>query len=209
MTIAINILGVDYDAPSSAADTNWAADQVALEQALATGLNNTATDLTEAEANITALQGNRVKVLSKNVTPVGNGADTTEDNLMTYTVPGGTLASNGQCVRVTASGIGVNTADATTVRAYFGSALLGTLELTASQVNSWRAVFEVFRTGASAQVTSCVIINGGVAQKLQTTANTGTETLASDVVLKFTGQRASTATANSVQQLSMVVELLP
>lgn len=38
--ITITVDGVSYEVPSSAADTNWAAKQVAFEQALATFLNS-------------------------------------------------------------------------------------------------------------------------------------------------------------------------
>ncbi len=38
MSVSITINGVAYDVPSSAADTNWAADQVAFEQAIAAAL---------------------------------------------------------------------------------------------------------------------------------------------------------------------------
>jgi hypothetical protein len=38
MSISITIAGVTYSVPSSAADTNWAADQVVFEQALASYL---------------------------------------------------------------------------------------------------------------------------------------------------------------------------
>lgn len=191
MSITLTINGVAYTYPSGASDTNWAAEQVAAMQAL------------------TAVANASVQVLETNVTPVGTGADTTEDNLMTYSLPANTLSTNGMGVRVTALGVGVNTADATTVRAYFGSTLLGTLVLTASQVNSWRAEFEVFRTGAATQVTGCTISNGGTAQASQTTANTASATLSGAVTLKFTGQRASSSVANSVQQLYMLVELVP
>ncbi len=37
--LTITVDGTDYDVPSSAADTNWAADQIAFEQALAAGVN--------------------------------------------------------------------------------------------------------------------------------------------------------------------------
>ncbi len=37
--ITVTVAGTDYEVPSSAADTNWAADQVAFEQALAAAIN--------------------------------------------------------------------------------------------------------------------------------------------------------------------------
>lgn len=42
MSLDVDILGTDYPVPASAADTNWAAIQLAAFQALAAGLNDTA-----------------------------------------------------------------------------------------------------------------------------------------------------------------------
>jgi hypothetical protein len=53
--IDISIGGVDYPVPSSAADTNWAAKQVAFEQALATASDNNATNILELENEVAAL----------------------------------------------------------------------------------------------------------------------------------------------------------
>lgn len=57
--ISITVNGVPYDVPSSAADTNWAADQVAFEQALAAAVNLALTDVTAltptAFANLTLI----------------------------------------------------------------------------------------------------------------------------------------------------------
>lgn len=209
MTVAISINGTDYDVPATAADTNWAADQVAFEQALAAAVTTNTTDISEADAAITVLEGNRVKVLSKNVTPVGNGADTTEDNLMTYALAGGTLATNAQGVRVTAWGDGVSTAEATTLRGYFGATLLTTRIFTASQANTWRVVFEVFRTGATTQTATGAVWQGGNTNVTIQTNAAPAETLSGAVTIKFTGQRAVSSTANSVRQLGMVVEFLP
>jgi len=55
MTIEIEVTGVDYDVPSSAADTNWAAQQVAFEQALATAVNTASTDIDDLETDLAAL----------------------------------------------------------------------------------------------------------------------------------------------------------
>jgi hypothetical protein len=43
VAVSITVDGVAYDVPSSAADTNWAAEQVAFEQALATAVNEALT----------------------------------------------------------------------------------------------------------------------------------------------------------------------
>ena len=52
MTVSITINGTPYDVPSSAADTNWAAQQVAFEQALATFANATRTLLNDTAAYV-------------------------------------------------------------------------------------------------------------------------------------------------------------
>lgn len=189
--IDIDIFGTDYPVPSGAADTNWAAQQIAFEQALASAVNRAP------------------RVLSLNVTPVGTGADTTEDNLMTYALPADTLSVNRMGVRVTAMGTGVNTADATTVRAYFGSTAVASKVLTASQANSWKVVFEVFRTGAATQIASGFVANGGTATDIAQASSLPSATLSGAVTIKLTGQRASSSVADSVAQYFMLVELIP
>lgn len=141
-----------------------------------------------------------------NSTAVGNAADTTEDNLITYSLPANALSVNNKAVRVTTWGSGVSTADATTVKCYFGATAVLTRILTASQANTWRATFEVVRTGATAQIATGAFINGGtVVTSVQSNASPG-ETLSGAVTIKCTGQRAVTSSANSVQQLGMVTE---
>lgn len=192
--IDIVIAGVTYSIPSSAADQNWAAKQVAAFQALAA----------QTETGVA------VQMLSKNVTPVGTGADTTEDLLMSYPLPAGTLVDNGQGIRVTAFGTGVNTADATTLRAYFGATVLLAKVLTVSQNNKWKCVFEVLRTGASSQLAMCKTEDGGASANVvgRMDLTTPAEILSGIVTIKLTGQRAVSSVANSIQQYAMFVELL-
>jgi len=148
--VDIEIAGVAYPVPSSARDTNWAAKQVAFEQALAA----------------TVAHGPAIQRLNVNVAGVGTGANTTEDTLMSYSLPAGTLAAANQGIRVTAWGTGVNTANVTTLRCYFGSTVVVSKVLTASQANTWRAVFEVFGVGASDQTAIGTIENGGTATSI-------------------------------------------
>jgi hypothetical protein len=191
--INIPVAGASLPCPSGAADTDWAANLVALLQAL----------------GATVSKGPAVQRLSVNVTPAGTGADTSEDNLMTYPLAAGLLGVNGQGVRITAWGDGVNTANATTVRCYFGGTLCGTLVLQPSQSNTWRAVFEVFRTGATAQVATSQFSNGGTVVGASQNNATPAETLSGAVTAKFTGQRATSSVSNSIRQLGMAVEFIP
>lgn len=141
-----------------------------------------------------------------NATAVGNAADTTEDNLMSYALPANSMDQNLRSVRVTAWGDGVSTADATTVKCYFGATAVVTKVLTASQANTWRTTFEVIRTGAATQVASGTLVNGGTASStVQSNASPG-ETTSGAITIKCTGQRATTSSANSVRQLGMITE---
>lgn len=201
--IDIDVLGLDYQVPSNASDTNWAAKQLAFEQALAAAVNALDTRLDTLEALPL------VKRLYANVTPVGTGADTTEDDLMSYALPAGTLSSNGKGVRVTAWGTGVFTADQTLVRCYFGATAVVSKILEASQANTWRAVFEVLRTGASTQVATGELSNGGIVASVAQENGAPAEALAGSVTIKLTGQRLVSSVADSIRQLGMVVELIP
>lgn len=201
--IDITVLGTDYEVPSNASDTNWAAKQLAFEQAVAAGVNalDTRVDTLEALA--------LVKRLHVNVTPVGTGADTTEDDLMSYSLPANTLNVDGKGVRVTAWGTGVDTADGTFINAYFGATAVVAKALEASQPNTWRAVFEVFRTGASAQTATGVIENGGNTQSVAQGGASPAAALSGAVTIKLTGQRLVSSVADSIRQLGMLVELIP
>lgn len=156
----------------------------------------------------TAANQSAIGTFSKNMTVVGNAADTSEDNLMTSALPNNGLNVDGRGIRVTAWGDGVSTADVTTVKCYFGATAVVTKVLTASQANTWRAVFEVLRTAATTQTASGTLWNGGAANSTAQTNSAPGETLANSITVKCTGQRATTSTANSVRQLGMIVEVL-
>jgi hypothetical protein len=138
---------------------------------------------------------------------VGNGADTTEDTLQTYTLPAAAMSTNGQGVRITAWGTGVNTAEATTVKLYFGSTAVVSQVLTVGQANTWRITAEVLRSGAATQVASGQVLVGGTVSSAICQAAAPTETLSGAVVIKCTGQRGTSSTANSVVQTGMIVEM--
>ncbi len=145
-------------------------------------------------------------VLDAQFTPVGNTGDTNEDTLMTYTLPGNSLTTNGWSVRLTAFGTGVNTANATTLKCYFGGTVTDTLILTASQANVWKVVYDVVRVDATHQTAFGVITQGGTTTVTKAENTAPAETLSGNVVMKCTGQRGTSSTANSVVQLAEIVE---
>ena len=195
--INITVDGVAYPVPSSAADQNWAAKQIAFQQALAAALSQ----IQQA-----------VTLLHTDVTPVGNGADDTEDDLMTYTLPAGTLSANGMGLRVTAWGTGANTNEQTTARMRIGGVLIAEMGLIASQANTWKITADILRVGATSLSASTLAANGLLPASLGTnqtyqSCNTPTVTLANAVIVKCTGQTDGT-TANRVIQTGFSVELL-
>lgn len=160
-----------------------------------------AAGLTQGTISATAFE-------SSPVSPAGTGADTTEDTLMTYSLPASSLSVNSQGFRVTAWGDNnsISTTDVMTVRCYFGATVVLSRVLTASQANTWYANYTVMRTGASAQVATGFLLQNGTAQAWVQSNSSPAETLSGAVTIKCTGQRATSSVANSIRQFGMQVE---
>lgn len=142
-------------------------------------------------------------VLDVNVTEVGN-VTTGEDDLITYTVVGGTLGVNEEYLHFVAAGVFGASANNKRLRVRFGSTVLfdsGALAITAA--TDWILEGWIVREGQSVQ--KCMV-------KLNTSSATlaayadyagATEDLATSLVLKVTGE----ATANDdIVQEDLLVE---
>jgi len=143
-------------------------------------------------------------VVTINTTAVGN-VGTGTDNLMTYALPANTLSVNNMGVRVTAWGTGANNANAKTLVGAFGSATIVSTALTASQVNTWRMVMEVLRTGAGTQEAVGQLLQAGTTAitDIEQSAPTQDETAA--ITIKLTG---AATTDNDIVQEGMIIEVL-
>ena len=149
-----------------------------------------------------------VRRLNTDVSDVGNvGAG--EDNLMSYTLPAGTLSADGQVIRVTARGRFATNANEKLLRAYFGAT--GILLTVAGHVPSnagWWVQFEITRTGAATQVMAGFNVErdaAGSSFNFVPAEVAPAETLANAVVIKMTGEATSN---DDILQKSMIVELL-
>lgn len=145
--------------------------------------------------------------LSTNVTPVGNVGGG-EDNLMTYAVPAGLLASTGQALRVTCWGTFGATGAVKRIRAYFGATGIEVCSVAGFSPNagSWRAVFRVIRTGAATQIISgegWTRDGAGASNVFAPADGTPAETLANSITLKLTGEATSN---DDISQMGMIVE---
>jgi hypothetical protein len=129
---------------------------------------------------------------------------TGETDLITYSMPGSTLAVNGQKVRVTAFGDDVNNANLKSIRIYFGATVIGAITGQTTPTG-WLASGIVIRTGAATQVAF-----GGVTMHTGTQTETSSapaETLSNAITIKVTGQ--SGTASGDVTAKGLIVELIP
>ena len=120
----------------------------------------------------------------------------TEEDLISYTLPAGSLNTTNRGLRIKAAGTFAANTNTKTIRLYFGSTVLMSNDITAAPNNAgWEFEAEVFRTSAT---TEKAISRGTVGSAQQTTTYTGVgETLANALAVKVTGQN-SIATANDI-----------
>ena len=135
---------------------------------------------------------------------VSTGATTAETTLQTYTLPGGTLSTAGQSVRVTCwGGTGAN-ANNKTMKLYFGASVV-TTPTAGTNNKGWTLDYVAMRRTATTQGFD----GNGLVDTTAVTPNTadGSETLASNIVIKCTGTNGS-ASASDITAQGMIVELI-
>lgn len=143
-------------------------------------------------------------ILSVNTTSTGNGADTTEDILMSYSLPAKTLSATGKGLKIRAWGICAANTENKTMKLYFGSEVIATATAATNNKN-WFLELEVFKTGASAQV----VFGQGQVDTTNVTpyVTTGAETDTAAITIKITGT-SGTATASNIIAKGLVVEVM-
>jgi hypothetical protein len=142
-------------------------------------------------------------LLGRNVTPTGNGADTTEDILQSFTLPAGALATVGQKIKIKACGTYGANADNKTIKVCFGAQIYNT-GIIAQSGTAWGIELEVWKTGPSTQAyyTSGLYCGSSL---VGTGGGTLTQTDTGAITIKITGQ-AGTANANDIVCSGMFVE---
>ena len=134
---------------------------------------------------------------------VGNGADTTEDTLQSFTLPGGTLKNVGDRLLICASGALTSSTDNKTVRAKINGLTVSSDVGSAVGQASWSFSIWLAKTGATktGATTHQVLTDGGVAGQVSAPLPrwaTITLTDTSNIPILITGQNATTATANTI-----------
>lgn len=141
--------------------------------------------------------------------PVGNGADTTEDNLTTYTTHANLLGTDRQWITVHAFGTFANNADTKRVRMYFGGTVIfdtTALSFGSGAATSWDLECTILRNnGNTLQDNSCRWLSDDSALPSKATYTATSNTLTSTNVVKVTGQ-AGTGNANDIISKDMTVD---
>lgn len=150
-----------------------------------------------------------ITTLSVNGTSVGNGADTTEDTLMTYTVPANTLVNVGDMLHIIAGGTFAATTDNKTVRVRFGGVSGVAVSLpngSAAGQTGWYVDAYITKTGASTQS----YVSGGLSSTNANGTTSGTasktDTATQDIVV--TGRNVTSSAAGSITCQMLVVQYI-
>lgn len=159
-------------------------------------------------ANVTAGAGSGnfhlAGLINTAVTPVGNGADLTEDTLQSYSLPANSLESVGRCVRVTSWGTTANNTDLKTIKVYFGASQISS-GASGFQNMTWIVHLTVCKTGSNTQSVIGDMMVGTTA--IAPSYTTGADADSSAITIKTTGQ-AGAANANDILSQGQIVEYL-
>lgn len=130
-------------------------------------------------------------------------AVTSEENLITYTLPANALDATGRGLRIKAAGSTAANTNVKTIRLYFGSTVVMSNNVTTTpNAAGWEFECEIFRTSAT---TEKAIARGTVGSAQQTTTYTGVgETLTGALTIKVTGQNGTASAADITAQLLTV-----
>lgn len=145
-------------------------------------------------------------VLSNNVTSVSNvGAG--ETDLMTFSLPANTLATNGRGVRITATWTTAANATAKNAKLYFGATVVSSLIGFTGSAEIIITQTTVYRTGAATQQGIGLLSPyvGAVLNNGTLLVTSPAETLSGAVTIKITGQGGVNT---DITGINMLVELL-
>lgn len=150
-------------------------------------------------------------VLTVNTTQAATGANTTETDLWTYSLPANSLSADGKTVRITAYVLTAANANNKTVKLYFGSQLVNTTTAVALNAGLVQLQMDVTRTAAATQELIGKTIYGAADGSAITAQRSdhinGTQDTTTAITIKVTGQNG-TAAANDIVFRSALVEAL-
>lgn len=128
---------------------------------------------------------------------IGNGADTTDDVLFSYTLPPNSLDAPGRAVIIDAFGSFAATANHKTVKIFFGTSVTFTSGVQTGSGVGWAARLIVTKTGADAQIGTGSGAAGAVLFPVSLPL-IGTEVDSDPIVITVTGASPTTGAAGDV-----------
>jgi len=148
------------------------------------------------------------RTLYINGTIAGNGADLTEDTLMTFDIPANTLVNIGDTIRIFASGNFGGTTDSKTARIKFGAANTSQPSAAIASAIKWSSDVYVVKTGTTTHTWASV---GTVFNAATGGTSSGTTSVNDGVVttISVTGQNATNSVASSVSCQLLLVQYIP
>jgi hypothetical protein len=136
----------------------------------------------------------------------GTAADTNETDLYSYSLPANTLSTDGKIARVTVWGSFAANGNAKTIKGYFNGDIIVSAG-TSTSGQGWRMVFEIIRTGATAQISAGEIVYGNSGGSVCNAPATSSGATTGALIIKMTGQNG-TASANDIVRKGAFVEIL-
>lgn len=140
---------------------------------------------------------------------VGNGADTTDDTLFTYSLPTNSMSANGKSVRAIATGHFATNGNTKQVKFWFaGTAVADSGALTLSNTD-WVCTIDVVRIDSTHVSAVGRFTGSNVADVVTVTANLSVSDLTANAsVIKITGASTLIGTANDVKGYMMRTEFM-
>lgn len=133
----------------------------------------------------------------------GNGADTTEDILKSFSLPANSLDTTNRCIYIYAWGTYANNTNTKAAKLYFGST---SIAAATGNNTSWALEMVIGKSAANAQRINSQNITGTTHGG--TTTATGSETDTAAITIKVTGQDSTSATANAIVLNGMFVNFM-
>lgn len=147
--------------------------------------------------------------LFTSLTVIGNGADLTEDTLVSYTIPANTLVNVGDEIHVIATGGFTGSTDAKTARVRIGPGVGPAAPVTTVATNmAWRIEVHFIKSALNTQQSDeFTAISGGAGTQYYINVQS-TETEGTALSLTVTGQNTTNSVASSITVRTVTVDLL-
>lgn len=147
------------------------------------------------------------RILYVTGTSVGNGADTTEDTLQSFTMAAGQLANVGDVIRITAGGTFAGSTDSKQVKIKFANAAMSIPTGSTVGATRWAANVAITKTGTNTQ--SFIVGAENISASPGTNSGTLTATDANALTIAVTGQNSTNSVAGSVTCQVLLIEYIP